>query len=104
MCIAVPGRIVTVHERGDTPMAEVDIRGVRKEACLVYVPEAKIGDWVVVHLGMALRQLDETTALETLATLEELGALDEFGALDAGLGGVAEPPAGVPADDGRWQW
>ncbi|CCG03929.1 Hydrogenase expression/formation protein [Blastococcus saxobsidens DD2] len=86
-------------------MADVDVRGVRREACLVYVADASVGDWVVVHLGMALRQLDETSALETLAVLEELGALDEFGAVDAALAdGVPSPPTGVPADERRTPW
>ena len=67
MCLAVPGQIIARHERGETPMAQVDVRGVRSEACLAYVPEAQVGDWVLVHLGMALQCLDEQEALRQLS-------------------------------------
>lgn len=71
MCIAVPGRIVERIERDGIPMARVEVRGVRSEACLAYVPEAQTGDWVVVHLGMALQRVDEADALRHLALLAE---------------------------------
>jgi hydrogenase assembly chaperone HypC/HupF len=51
MCVALPGRIVSVHERDGLPMASVDVRGSRQEVCLLYVPEADVGDWVLAHLG-----------------------------------------------------
>ena len=77
MCLAVPGRIVSLHERDGMPMAQVDVGGSRREVCLQFVPEVEAGTWVVVHLGMALRQLDEEAALETLAMLRELDGLGE---------------------------
>lgn len=72
MCLAVPGRIVDRHERGGTAMATVDLGGRAREVCLELVPEARPGDWVVVHLGMALDVIDEREARETLATAEQL--------------------------------
>ena len=87
MCLAVPGQIIARHERGETPMAQVDVRGVRSEACLAYVPEAQVGDWVLVHLGMALQCLDEQEALRHLALLAEFAGAGDVGA-------AAEGPVG----------
>ena len=81
MCLAVPGRVVSRVERDEMPMAQVDVRGVLVEACLVYVPEAQVGDWVVVHLGMALQRVDEQEALRHLALLAEFA--EASGALPA---------------------
>lgn len=78
MCLALPGRIVSVHERDGLPMARVDFQGAHQEVCLVYVPEARPGEWVLAHLGVALRQLDEPTALAELALLEEAGVLTDL--------------------------
>jgi len=87
VCLALPGQIVAVHTRGDVPMAEVDFRGARQEVCLEYVPEAGPGDWVLAHLGVALQQLDEQSALADLALLEEAGLLTEIpGASGAATG------------------
>jgi hydrogenase expression/formation protein HypC len=81
VCLALPGQIVAVHDRGGVPMAEVDFRGARQEVCLEYVPEAVPGDWVLAHLGVALQRLDEEAALADLALLAEAGLLpDETGA------------------------
>lgn len=77
MCLAVPGQVVSRHERDDNPMAQVDFGGVRKEVCLAYVPEVEVGNWVIVHVGFAIQHLDEQSALETLATFEQLGILEE---------------------------
>jgi len=77
MCLAVPGRILSNHERDGIPMAEVDFGGVRKEVCLQYIPDAAPGDYVIVHVGFALQRLDEESALQTLANFESLGLLEE---------------------------
>lgn len=77
MCLAVPGRIVSVAEEDGVPMAEVDFGGVRKSVCLQYVPEAAVGAYVVVHVGFAIQLLDEKSARETLANFEKMGILEE---------------------------
>jgi hydrogenase expression/formation protein HypC len=77
MCLAVPGRIVSVAEDDGVPMAEVDFGGVRKSVCLQYVPEAAVGAYVVVHVGFAIQLLDEKSARETLANFEKMGILEE---------------------------
>ena len=77
MCLAVPGRVVRLEERDDTPMAEVDFGGVRKDVCLQYIPDAAVGDYVMVHVGFAIQRLDEASALESLRLFENLGLLEE---------------------------
>ena len=75
MCLGIPGRIVKVTEGGLMRMGKVDFGGVIREVCLAYVPEAQIGDYVIVHVGFAISQLDETEAQETLKLLVESGIL-----------------------------
>ncbi|MFJ8276345.1 HypC/HybG/HupF family hydrogenase formation chaperone [Streptomyces griseoviridis] len=77
MCLAVPGRVLRTAEVDGALMAEVDFGGVRKEVCLQYVPDAAVGEYVVVHVGFAIQRLDEASARETLAAFERLGLLEE---------------------------
>lgn len=77
MCLAVPGRIVSLAEVDGVPMAEVDFGGVRKNVCLQYIPDAGVGEYVVVHVGFAIQRLDEASARETLANFERMGILEE---------------------------
>jgi hydrogenase expression/formation protein HypC len=81
MCLGVPGKIVETYEKDGLQMAKVDFgAGVLRETCLAYIPEAKVGDWTVIHVGFALNLLSETEALETLALLQEISDLgDELG-------------------------
>jgi hydrogenase expression/formation protein HypC len=58
-------------------MAKMDFGGVYREACLAYVPEAKAGDYALVHVGFVLNLIDESEALETLALIEEISNLDQ---------------------------
>ena len=77
MCLAVPGRVLNIAEVDGTLMADVDFGGVRKNVCLQYVPEVAVGDYVMVHVGFAIQQLDEASARQTLADFERLGLLEE---------------------------
>lgn len=80
MCLAVPGRVLSVEEKDGTTMAEVDFGGLRKEVCLEYIPDITIGEYVIVHVGFAIQRLDEESAQQTLANFERLGILqEEFG-------------------------
>lgn len=72
MCLGVPGRIVEVQEGGLMRMGRVDFGGITREVCLAYVPEAQVGDWVIVHVGFAISRLEEEEALETLQLLGEV--------------------------------
>ena len=58
-------------------MAQVDFGGLRKEVCLDYIPDARVGEYVIVHVGFAIQRLDEQSAQETLASFEKLGILEE---------------------------
>jgi hydrogenase expression/formation protein HypC len=77
MCLAVPGRILSIAEVDGTVMAEADFGGVRKNVCLQYVPDATVGEYVVVHVGFAIQRLDEASAQQTLANFERMGILEE---------------------------
>ncbi len=77
MCLAVPGRVLSVEDQDGTTMAQVDFGGLQKEVCLAYVPDAQIGEYVIVHVGFAIQRLDEKSALDTLANFEKLGILEE---------------------------
>ncbi len=80
MCLAVPGRILSMQDRDGTRMARVDFGGVQKDVCLEYIPDASVGEYVVVHVGFAIQRLDEESAKRTLAEFEHLGVLnEEFG-------------------------
>ncbi|MCA9149794.1 MAG: HypC/HybG/HupF family hydrogenase formation chaperone [Planctomycetales bacterium] len=72
MCLAVPGQIETCFEQDGLPMATVNFGGVRKNVCLAYVPDAVVGEYVIVHVGFALHKLDEQAAQETLTTFAEM--------------------------------
>jgi len=94
MCLAVPGRILSIAEADGTLMADVDFGGVRKNVCLQYIPDATVGEYVVVHVGFAIQRLDEASARETLENFERLGILDEeFG---DGLGRAARQAGEQP--------
>ncbi|HEY1169665.1 MAG TPA: HypC/HybG/HupF family hydrogenase formation chaperone [Candidatus Limnocylindrales bacterium] len=105
MCLGIPGKVVEIRDDGALRMARVDFGGVRKEACLAYLPEVGIGDYVIVHVGFAISQLDEDEALKTLELLRmideeavamELGSMPEATAAAGGTAGApasAAPPA-----------
>ena len=77
MCLAVPGRVVEITGEGELRMGKVDFAGVQRQACLAYVPEVQLGDYVLVHVGFAISRIDEQAAQETLQALAEIGALEE---------------------------
>ena len=84
MCLAIPGKITGIS--GDDPLmriGKVDFGGILKEVSLAYVPEARLGDYVIVHVGFALSRVDEEEAKQVFAYLrqmEELSALEPSGA------------------------
>jgi hydrogenase expression/formation protein HypC len=77
MCLAVPGKIIDFHDADGLRMSKVDFGGVAREACLEYLPEAEVGDYVLVHAGFAITRVDPEEAARTLKLLEEMGQLDE---------------------------
>jgi hydrogenase expression/formation protein HypC len=79
VCLAIPGRIESIT--GDDPISRlgrVNFGGIRKEACLACVPEARVGDYVIVHAGFALSQLDEAEAQKVFEYLKQMDDLSEL--------------------------
>jgi len=76
MCLAVPGKILDIYEINGLLMGKIDFGGVIREVCLTYVPEAKVGDYTIIHVGFALNLIDEKEAMETLALLDEISKQD----------------------------
>jgi hydrogenase expression/formation protein HypC len=79
MCLAVPGKVVEITGEGELRMGKVDFAGVQRQACLAYVPEVQVGNYVLVHVGFAISVIDEQAAQETLQALAEISALEEAG-------------------------
>ena len=79
MCLGVPGKILSLEPNAvGMTMGKVSFGGVAKEVCLAYVPEAKVGDYVIVHAGFALNTLDEQEANEVFELLQQMGELAEL--------------------------
>ncbi len=78
MCLAVPGKIKEII--GDEPLerkGKIEFGGILKEIALAYVPEAKVGDYVIVHAGFAISMVDEDEAAETLKYFKEIEELNK---------------------------
>lgn len=78
MCLSVPGKVLSVAEDG--PLARrgrVDFGGTVREANLSFVPDAGIGDWVLVHVGVAITRIDETEAGRVFEYLRQAGEIEE---------------------------
>lgn len=77
MCLGVPGKITEIYESDGLSMGRIDFGGTQREACLAYVPDAAVGDYVVIHVGFAISLLSEEEAMATLETLREIADLEE---------------------------
>lgn len=79
MCLAIPGKIESIQ--GDDPLSrigKINFSGIVKEANLAYVPEAGVGDYVIVHVGFALSRVDEEEARKVFEYLKQMKELDEL--------------------------
>jgi hydrogenase expression/formation protein HypC len=90
MCLAIPGRITSLHENVGLKMAKVEFGGITRDACLSYLPDAAVGDYVLVHVGFAISKVDEEEAARTYHYLAELDQLTEL------QDGETEPGYEVP--------
>lgn len=90
MCLAVPGQILDVRDERGTRMATISFDGIHKDICLAFLPDIRVGDYAIVHVGFAISKVDEESALETLRMFSELGILDDE--LHAGDVGEAVDP------------
>jgi hydrogenase expression/formation protein HypC len=77
MCLGIPGKIVEISDQSGLRMCKVDFGGVIREACIESIPDAKVGDYTIVHAGYALNRLSEEEANETLDLLREISAVEE---------------------------
>jgi hydrogenase expression/formation protein HypC len=71
MCLAIPGKVIEIESAVDPMMGRADFGGVRRRVCLAWVPEVRVGDYVIVHVGFAISLMDEAEAAKTLALLNE---------------------------------
>jgi len=77
MCLAIPGKVESITTECDMLMGRVNFGGVVKRVCLDYVPDIKVGDYTIVHVGFALSRIDEESAEKTLEIFRQMGMLDE---------------------------
>lgn len=100
MCLAIPGKITSIS--GNDPLlriGKVDFGGILKEVSLAYVPEARLGDYVIVHVGFALGTVDEAEAQQVfqyLREMQELAELEDSGAGPPPAAAIAAPAATGP--------
>jgi len=87
MCLAIPGKVARIEEKDGIRTGRIQFGGITRLACLDFVPEAKEGDYVMVHVGFAISVVDQEEAERTYALLESMGVLDDE------LGPGAAPPA-----------
>jgi hydrogenase expression/formation protein HypC len=78
MCLGIPGEVVETYEEYEMRMAKVDFGGVFKRVCLEHTPEAKVGDYVIVHVGFALQVIDQAEAQQVFAFLKQMNDLQEL--------------------------
>jgi len=79
MCLGIPAKVIELYEANGMKMARVDFGGAIKEACMEYLPEVKLGDYTLVHVGFGLSIIDEQEAHETLELLKQIEMLGEEG-------------------------
>ena len=90
MCLAVPGKILETKEENGSRLGRVQFGGITRQVQLDFVPEAGIGDYVIVHVGFALSKVNAEEAERTYQLLEEMGMLNE----ELGMGGQSEIASG----------
>ncbi len=77
MCLGVPGKIIEIYQDRGLRMCKVDFGGALREACIETLPEAKPGDFTIVHAGFALNLLSESEAMETLDLLRQIADVED---------------------------
>ncbi len=76
MCLAIPGKILEIQEQGAMRVARVQFGGIVRQVSLDFVPEAGLGDYVMVHVGFAISRVDAAEAERTYKLLQEMGMLE----------------------------
>jgi hydrogenase expression/formation protein HypC len=78
MCLAIPGKIISITGEDVLRSGTVSFGGINKQVSLAYVPEAKVGDYAIVHVGFAISLVDESEAKQTFEYLKQMGELEEL--------------------------
>jgi len=89
MCLGIPGKVVEVFQQDELPMGKVEFGGILKDVCLVYTPEVKVDEYVLVHVGFAISRIDESEAQEIFSCLKEI---------EEAMAKEDEAPEGEPAE------
>jgi hydrogenase expression/formation protein HypC len=74
MCLAIPGKVVEIDAESQPKMGKVSFGGILRQVCLDWVPDVKVGEYVIVHVGFAISKMDEREAMETLQLFDEIEA------------------------------
>jgi len=77
MCLALPGKVMTIDRLSKPTMGKVSFGGIRKDICLEYVPDVKIGDYIIAHVGFAISTMDEEEANKTLELFDEINRTED---------------------------
>ena len=77
MCLAIPGKILTADNHNGIRTGRVQFGGITRETCLDFVPEAEVGDYVIVHVGFAISRVDPEEAEKSYRLLESMGLIQE---------------------------
>ena len=98
MCLGIPGKLLAVHEQDGLMMGKVEFGGITKDICLAYVPEAQVGDYVLVHVGFAISRIDEQEAQEIFSYIQQIEALSDLedGDLPGPAAAVSSTPESAP--------
>lgn len=76
MCLAIPGKILSTEDQNGLRVGRVQFGGITRQVSLDFLPEAQVGEYVMVHVGFAISRVDSEEAERTYALLEEMGALE----------------------------
>jgi hydrogenase expression/formation protein HypC len=77
MCLAIPGRILEISVADGARMGRIEFGGIMRQACLDFVPQANVGDYVMVHVGFAISRVDRQEAERTYEELKSTGVLEQ---------------------------
>jgi hydrogenase expression/formation protein HypC len=85
MCLAIPGKVISIDSSGSLKMGKVNFGGIQKDVCREWLPDVTVGQYVIVHVGFAISAMDEEEAMKTLDILRQMdsSAFDELGTPDA---------------------
>lgn len=100
MCLAIPGKLIEKRDVGGVLTGRVQFGGIVREACLDFLPEAQVGNYVLVHVGFAISQIDEEEAEKTYEYLEKIGAIEDELQATRETAHEAAPAAATPTTTG----